>query len=79
MAHCGYCLPQTDLPISTSLDFDSIIAARAEHAASEQQKHNGAAPDWPERRQVSRNDDNRDPDVLGGHVKFSQAICISRA
>jgi len=34
--------------ISTSLDFDSICAARAKHAVQDTHEHNGAASDWPE-------------------------------
>jgi cation diffusion facilitator CzcD-associated flavoprotein CzcO len=67
--------------ISTSLDFDSICAARAEHAAPESQMRDFAAPDWLEQRQASGNYDGRDPDVLivgGGHAGISAAVELRR-
>jgi putative flavoprotein involved in K+ transport len=67
--------------ISTSLDFDSICAARAKHAVQDTHEHNGAASDWPEQRQASRNDANSAPDVLivgGGHSGISAAVELKR-
>ena len=65
---------------STSLDFDSIVAARA---ARESQSHvrDFAAPDWLEQRQASAAYEASDPDVLivgGGHAGISVAVELNR-
>jgi len=65
---------------STSLDFDSIVAARAQ-ASSESHTRDFAAPDWLEQRQASAAYDTRDPDVLivgGGHAGISVAAELNR-
>lgn len=65
---------------STSLDFDSIVAARAQ-AANESHVRDFAAPDWLEQRQASAAYETRDPDVLiigGGHAGISVAVELNR-
>ena len=62
--------------ISTSLDFDSICAAR-DAAAATSHVRDFAGPDWLEQRQASATYDGRDPDVLivgGGHAGISVAV-----
>jgi putative flavoprotein involved in K+ transport len=66
--------------ISTSLDFDSIVAART-RAAGESHTRDFAAPDWLEQRQASAAYDTSDPDVLivgGGHAGISAAVELNR-
>ena len=61
---------------STSLDFDSIVAARAREA-NQSHTRDFAAPDWLEQRQASVAYDTTDPDVLivgGGHAGISVAV-----
>ncbi|MEP6840196.1 MAG: NAD(P)/FAD-dependent oxidoreductase [Bradyrhizobium sp.] len=78
-------LPQPDgaakaWTISTSLDFDSIVAARA-RATSQSHTRDFAAPDWLEQRQASATYETTDPDVLivgGGHAGISVAVELNR-
>lgn len=78
-------LPQPDgtakaWTISTSLDFDSICAARASGVA-ESTTRDFAGPDWLEARRAEGAYDKRDPDVLivgGGHAGISVAVELKR-
>jgi cation diffusion facilitator CzcD-associated flavoprotein CzcO len=66
--------------ISTSLDFDSIVAARTQ-AAGESHTRDFAAPDWLQQRQASAAYETGDPDVLivgGGHAGISAAVELNR-
>lgn len=65
---------------STSLDFDSIVDARA-RAAGESHVRDFAAPDWLEQRQAQVTYETGDPDVLivgGGHAGISAAVELNR-
>ena len=65
---------------STSLDFDSLVAARA-RASTESHTRDFAAPDWLEQRQASAAYETSDPDVLvvgGGHAGISVAAELNR-
>ena len=67
--------------ISTSLDFDSVCAARDAAAAATSHVRDFAGPDWLEQRQASASYDGRDPDVLivgGGHAGISVAVEAGR-
>jgi cation diffusion facilitator CzcD-associated flavoprotein CzcO len=78
-------LPQPDgeakaWTISTSLDFDSIVATRT-RATGESHTRDFAAPDWLEQRQASAAYETGDPDVLivgGGHAGISVAVELNR-
>ena len=66
--------------ISTSLDFDSLCARRAQ-AANISHTRDFAAPDWLEARQASSAYANSEPDVLivgGGHAGISVAVELNR-
>lgn len=65
---------------STSLDFDSVVAARTRNA-SESHTRDFAGPDWLEQRQASSAYETSDPDVLivgGGHAGISAAVEMNR-
>ena len=65
---------------STSLDFDSLVAARA-RASTQSHTRDFAAPDWLEQRQASAAYETADPDVLvvgGGHAGISVAAELNR-
>ena len=67
--------------ISTSLDFDRIVAARAGEQASTSHIRHFAEADWLDRRRERAAYNTRDPDVLvvgGGHTGISAAVEIQR-